>query len=133
MSTDVKSRDDSGFGSSHCSTAIGVGSEHCVDSVPPKTRSPIVIAAELARAVDCQHRPIACEAARRLKDLADVESLLVELVGICEEVAVDMAHAGVSDDGRHRLSAAMMRLRQCRTERFEKFHPDLFDVRKAAK
>lgn len=124
MSTDVKSRDDSGFGSSHCSTVVDLGSEHCFDSVPPKTRSAIVIAAELVREVDCQHRPIVCEAARRLRDLSNVESLLVELVEICESVAVDMAHAGVSDDGRHRLSEAMMRLRQCRTDRFEAFHPD---------
>lgn len=58
------------------------------------------------------------------RKLREAESLLTELVAICEEAAVDLAHAGVSDDGRHNLSGTLMRLRECRTERFERFHPD---------
>lgn len=39
---------------------------------PPSTReNAIEIAADLVREVDCEHRPLACEAARKLKQLHD--------------------------------------------------------------
>lgn len=52
-----------------CSAANG-GSEDCYDSIPPRLRvSGIAIAGDLVRQVDCQHRPIACEAAKKILEL----------------------------------------------------------------
>lgn len=41
-------------------------STDCVDSPAPQTRGPLAIASMLVQEVNCQHRPLACEAARRL-------------------------------------------------------------------
>ncbi len=41
-------------------------STDCVDSPNRGTRDAMSIAAQVVREIDCQHRPLACEAARRL-------------------------------------------------------------------
>lgn len=44
----------------------------CIDHKPPETReSAIEIAADLVLSINGEHRPIACEAARKLKEMHD--------------------------------------------------------------
>lgn len=58
-------------------------STNCFDSVPPKTReSAIEIAADLVRQIDGKHRSLACEAARKLKDMNDDIKVLKEEISL---------------------------------------------------
>lgn len=61
-----------------CSANRTVG---CYDQKPPSTRDAITIAAELVREVDCKHRPLACEAARKLKDVSEMVRFELKAIG----------------------------------------------------
>ena len=109
-----------------CSTDFSDGP---CDQQPPATReNAIEIAADLVRQVDCNHRPLACEAARKLKALYDdnrrqiaLTNDMRELMAVCERAALAMCHHGIPDDGSHPLSEAMVHLRVVRTEKFENY------------
>lgn len=54
-----------------------VATTACIDDRPPTTRDALAIAADLV-AIECKHRPLACEAAKRLVRLHE------ELAGMRE-------------------------------------------------
>lgn len=56
---------------SDCSVSPDRGSIDCYDSPPPQTRPALTIASELVIKVDCNHRPLACEASRSIKEMWD--------------------------------------------------------------
>lgn len=83
--------------------------EMCYDHQPPSTReNAIEIAADLARTIEGEYRPLACEAARKLKELHEAQSALIDVIEFCEGALLDAACGENGLDGKAAMEIAKL-------------------------